>query len=315
MSNRSETACVICGAPEPMGLSVCPDCGGTAPSVGDTLIFVKPQSARHERWQVANMLDRLLRGRAHHAERRLVAAGHQALVRVPAALADRVVRQLSLQGVPALARAARSTFAPLPTSFALLLTTIAIAGTWAGMVAEPMLRWTSPLVAILLLLASQLRLRQPAIGASKRRRVFPKRTERIMVETFAQLPDGEARELLARIVRASESVYRTLHASGATSLAHDIDSLLQHACRAGVDLSELDAGLAVLGDEPGTERSAQMRTKLAARLSHCVHVLYRLHAETVDADPARAQLTDLLEALEMEAEAYGEVRRELEAML
>lgn len=44
-------------------------------------------------------------------------------------------------------------------------------------------------------------------------------------------------------------------------------------------------------------------------------MLYRLHAETVDADPARAQLTDLLDALETEAEAYGEVRRELEAML
>lgn len=58
-----------------------------------------------------------------------------------------------------------------------------------------------------------------------------------------------------------------------------------------------------------------MRTKLVTRLCHGVHMLYRLHAETVDADPARAQLTDLLDALETEAEAYGEVRRELEAML
>ena len=315
MSNESKTTCVICREPEPMGLSVCPDCGGTAPSIGDTLIFVKPQSARTEQGQVADTLDRLLRGRAHHAERRLVAAGHQALVRVPAALADRVVRQLSLQGVPALARTARSAIAPLPVSLALLLTTIAIAGTWAGMVAEPLLRWTSPLVAILLLLASQLRLRQPAIGASTRRRVFPARTERLMVETFAQLPDGEARELLARLVRTSEAVYRTLHASGAKALAHDVDTLLRHACPAAVDLYELDAGLDMLGNEPGTERAAQMRTHLAARLCHGVHVLYRLHAETVDADPVRQQLTGLLEALETEAEAYGEARRELEAMM
>ncbi len=315
MSNRSAMACVICGAPEPMGLSVCPDCGGTAPSIGDTLIFVKPQSAGTERRHVASMLDRLLSGRAHHAERRLVAGGHQALVRVPAALADRVVRQLSQRGVPALAQAARSTFAPLPTSFALLVTTIAVIGTWAGVVAEPMLRWTSPLVAILLLLTSQLHLRQPAIGVSTRRRVLPTRTERLMVETFAQLPDGDARKLLARIVRASESAYRTLHASGAISLAHDVDSLLQHACRAAADLAELDIGLAVLGDEPGTERSAQMRTKLVERLHRGVHVLYRLHTETVDADPVRAQLTDLLEVLETEAEAHGEVRREMEAVL
>ncbi len=298
-----------------MGLSVCPDCGGTAPSIGDTLIFVKPQSERTERWQVADKIDGLLRGRARHAERHLVTAGHQALVRVPAALADSVVRQLSLRGVPAVARAARSTFAPLPTSFALLLSTIAIAGTWAGMVAEPSFRWSGPLVAILLLIASQLRLRQPAIGASTRQRVFPTRTERLMVETFAQLPDGEARELLARLVRTCEAVYRTLHTSGARSLAQDVDSLLQHACRAAVDLSELDAGLAVLGDEPGTERSAQLRTQLVERLHRGVHVLYRLHTETVDADPVRAQLTDLLEALETEAEAYGEVRHELEAML
>lgn len=308
-------ACVICGAPEPFGLSVCPACGGTAHAVGDTLLFVKPDGSRADRRRVREALTPLLEGRTHGAERGLVAGGHRALIKLPAAAADRAVRQLALRGIPAVVRPLRRTWASPPLSFYLVLLSVVLVGGAAGYVAEPFMRWTSPLVAVGLLLAAQLRLRRPAIGAPKRRPVFPGEVEKEAVETFARLPAGAARDLLARLVRAAEPAYRASQATPAAARPHDIADLLTHACRAAGDLADLDEGLTVLEAQPGLERVQRLRDGLAARFRQGIRVLHRLRAETVDADPAQAELAELVVALDGEARAYEAARREVASLL
>ncbi len=316
MTDASLPACVICGAPEPFGLSICPACGGTAQAVGDTLIFVKPTEVRHDTRRVVDALEPLLAGHAHREGRELVAAGHQALIRVPAAAADAVVRRLALHDVPAVARAAGTTWASAPASFYLLLGVMVLVGIWAGRLAEPMLLWISPLMALLLLLAAQVRLRDPAIASPRRRAVFPASVEHQIVTTFAGLPLGTARDLLANLVRAAEPVYRSLRrgAAGGTC-KQDMEQLLTHACRAAIDLSDLDHGLAGVLDEAAIDRVTALHDALASRFRQGVSVLYRLRAETVDADPAHEELAELLEALDADVDACAAARAEVEAWL
>jgi hypothetical protein len=316
MTDALMTVCVICGAPEPFGLSVCPACGGTAQAVGDTLIFVKPTEARHDTRRVLDALEPLLAGHAHREGRDLLAAGHRALIRVPAAAAEGVVRRLALRDVPAVARTARKTWASAPASLYVLLGVMVLVGTWAGRIAEPMLLWTSPLMALLLLLAAQVRLRDPAIASPRRRAVFPAPTEHLIVTTFARLPLGTAHDLLATLVRAAEPVYRALRrgpAGGACK--RDVEQLLTHACRVAIDLSDLDHGLAAVLDETAINRVTSLHDGLASRFRQGVSVLYRLRAETVDADPAREELAELLEALDADATAYAAARAEVDSLL
>ncbi len=316
MSDRPSNTCVICGAAEPLGLSVCPSCGGTAQSVGDTFVFLKPTDAGQDRRRVTEALTPLLAGRLPEQERDLVVAGHRPLIRVPRASADTVVRELALRQVPAVARNVRSTWMSAPLPFYGLLGAMILLGTWAGRSVEPMLLWTSPLMALALLFAAQARLRVPAITVPHRPAVFSAAVERIVVTTLARLPGGEARDLLARLVRSAEPLQRTLtQVATAGVRTADVEQLLTHASRVAIGLADIQEGLAVLGGATGTERMHTLRDGLIARLRQGIGVLHRLHAETLDADPARVELAELLEALDAEAESYASANEEIRSLL
>jgi hypothetical protein len=316
MSDAQATACVLCSKPEPLGLTVCPACGGTAQAVSNTLIFVKPTETGYDRRRTGDALEPLLAGRAHLAERRLVAAGHRALIRVPDSAAHAVVQHLASHEVPAIARAARTVWTSAPLPFYLLLTAIVVVGWAAGRVTDPLLLWTSPLTALLLLLAAHVRMRDPAIPSPRRRSVLPRPVEKLVIATLSRLPDGDARTFLADMVRSAEPVYRALKRTPiAGARSTDVEQLVTLACRAAVDLSDLDRGLALLGDEPGLERAIELRRRLVQRFRQGIHVLHSLRAETVDSDPVRAELAQLVEALDAEAEAFAAARQEVTSLL
>lgn len=308
-------ACVICGAPEPFGLSVCPGCGGAAHGVGDTLIFVRPTESVTDRQRVAEALEPLLEGRTHPAERGLVAAGHRALIRVPAAAADSAIRHLAQRGIPALARTARRAWTTAPARFYLLVGAVAAVGLAAGMASEPLFTWTSPLVSGLLLLGAQVRLRQPVIGTTPRKPAFPVDIERTVVETFAQLPVGDARDLLARLVRTAESVHRALASGIAGARPEDVEELVVHACQAARDLSDLDVALRALEGHPRPRDTRRLRNGMVEQFWRAIGVLHRLRVETVDASPAREELAELLEALDEGSRASIEARDEIRTLL
>ncbi|MDH3457524.1 MAG: hypothetical protein OER90_11865 [Gemmatimonadota bacterium] len=316
MSDAPATQCVLCGEAEPLGLAVCPACGGIAQAVSDTLIFVKPTETGHDKRRTRDALEPLLAGRAHRAERDLVAAGHRALIRVPGNAAPAVVQRLAHHEVPAVARAARTVWTSAPLPFYLLLSSIVLVGLWAGRMSDPLLLWTSPLMALLLLLAAHVRMRDPAIPSPRGRSVLPRPLNKLAITTLSRLPDDETRTFLANLVRSAEPVYRALkHTSVAGARAADVEQLVTLACRAAVDLSDLDKGLALVGDDPGLERAIELRDRLAQRFRQGIGVLHKLRAETVDADPVRAELAELVEALDAEAEAFAAARQEMSSLL
>lgn len=299
---------MICNEPEPLGLSICPDCGGAAHAVGDTLIFVKPSQARGDKLRMLQALKGLLSGRAHKSEKGLVAGGHRALIRVPKAAADTVVRQLALHGVPAEARGGRFTWTSVPLSFYLVLLAMLLVGTWASIAAAPTLRIPSILLPLVLLLAAQLRLQQPAIVTPTRRHLFSAKIERQVIETFALLPVGQARDLLAELVRTAEPVYRALRQTRAVAKPSDIHELVSLACRAAVDLSDLESALADLAGDPSADRAQRLRQGLVERFRQGTSVLHRLRVEAVDADPARDELQNLVVRMDEETKAIAEAR-------
>jgi hypothetical protein len=307
------THCAICGATEPFDLGLCPGCGGGPASAGDTLVFVQASGTGADARRVSGALAHLLRGRAHLSENRLVAGGHRALLRVPKGVAESAIAHLARHGIPAEARPAGRTLAPLPRGFGLLLAFIVVVGIVAGTRAEPMFTWTSPLCAVLLAFAAQTRFRRPAIRTD-RRAAFPAPVERAMAEAFGRLPMGTARDLLVRLVGAAEPLYRALERPSLRGRRREVHELVAVACRAAEDLADLERGIEVLGNDPRADRARTLRDGLVARFRSGIAALHQLRAEAVDGDPAAAELARLVVALDEDADAYAAARRELAVM-
>lgn len=320
--------CLICQQPEPFGLSVCPRCSGAAHGQGDTLIFVKTANSRGNTAAVEEALIPLLQGRAHPSERDLVARGHRALIRVPNAVAPSVVETLALLGIPTRTTPLRRTWTSAPLPFYMLLTSMVVAGGAAGITAAPLLAWASPLVAILLLLAAQLRLQHPAIEPNRRRPVFQSEIENRITETFTELRQGPARDLLASLVCSAEPIYRAVRDARYPVIpTEQIDVLLLHACSAAIDLEEIDLSLRQLEehvDEPGTVeaqwmdgmvRAEHLRDALVQRFLSALAVMHRIGADRIQADPAREALGNLVDAIDQSARAHALAMEEVESLL
>jgi hypothetical protein len=128
------------------------------------------------------------------------------------------------------------------------------------------------------------------------------------VSTLTSLPDGKARALLAELVQAAGSL-----AEG--TQADEVEQVVQLACRAADDLSDLEIGLLHAAGQPGDVKSKRLHRSLTDRLRHATRVLHRLRAETIGLSPTRTMLADLIEELELEADAFVQARHELAAAL
>ncbi len=321
--------CLVCEQPEPFGLGICPSCGGAPHAVGDTLLFVKTPSSRADHTRVNEALTPLLQGRGHLDELGLVGSGHRALIRVPATLVDSVIGVLALRGIPVRATPAARAWASAPLRFYALLLCMALVGGAAGITAAPLLLWTSPLMAVLLLLAAQLRLKHPFIEPTRRKPVFSPEVEVCIAKTFVQLRQGSARRLMAALVRAAEPTYLTLCKTRYPPVpAEQVDDLLLHACRAARDLCDLDESLGQLEHRwstaaassgatwmDGLVHAERVRDGLIQKLLDAMAALRRLHAATLEASPARELLGDLVDAIDESSRAHAEALGEIEALL
>lgn len=315
---RGRGSCLICGGPEPFGLSVCPSCGGVGSAESDTLVFVKPSMTAGEKRDVAQRLGRMLDGRAHSSEVELVSGGHQALVKVPAGVAETVCRELALQGVPAITTRARTTWAHIPIKFYGMLALLAIVGTMAS-AGSTMPFWGAPVVASLLLIGAQQRLRLPVVRSPARRRTLPRELDDQIIRSLAELPRGSARNLLADLVRIAQPLHAAIgraHSSGVPQA--DIERLLSSACGAARDLAQLEQGLSVLeghlDDSTDADRwldglalAERTRDALVQKFLDGLTLLTRVRSDIARSSDEHRELVELLDDIEAHAEAQHEV--------
>jgi len=320
--------CVICGVGEPFGVGLCPGCGGGSKAVADTLIFLQqPADARtHE--AAVDRVRGLLATRADFSELNDVAAGHKALIRVPARSATRVVEQLASRDLKARSMGVDKAWAPMPWKAWGLAGAMAGVGGAAGVAALPALIWASPLLAALMVLLGQRELQRPVVAAVAHEPVLPTPLERKILEALARLPEGTARGLLADLVRMGSGLVAHFKRLGDREAASELATVLEHACEAAMDLSDLDENLTRFEKQresfpnrpegwlDALSQCERTRDALVQRLLDVMTVLGQARSlGAMAATGPSARLAEMGAELSRDLKAHEQAAKEVEALL
>jgi Protein kinase domain len=322
-------ACVICGEPEPFGLTICAHCGGTAPGVADTIVYVRRLTSGGDRGATLLALDEALCPRAATLRGRVGALADLPLIRVPAAVAGRVTDRLAAHGLAARAVPLRESWRAVPGPLAALLATALGAGLWAGVAVLPTLLWTTPIVAALLGAAAVLEMRRPALEDDPHASRIPPDTRARLLGALAALPVGEARQLLARIVQLAEPLFASVAEVGdATEVGAPLCAMLVGCADVAVNLARLDDSLTSMNDAgqavdtPPAEwmddlaRCERARDALVQRLLDAIATLGRLHGQTAQlAQVCAPALADWSAELAADGEGAEEAARDIAGAL
>ncbi|HEY7482188.1 MAG TPA: protein kinase [Gemmatimonadales bacterium] len=316
--------CLLCSGPDPLGLGLCPACGGDGES-SDSLVYL--QRLPHEaRVAAESRLTSVLPAVA--AEARSAIRGERPLFRASTEGAERIVEVLARRDLPARVVSARLVLTELPVGFFLMLSAVVVAGTAAGIQAAPTLRWVTPLFAGLLVVSARRVAATPLVSPRVRATELPAEVARPLLSTLAELPPGTARDLLADLTRMGQSLYARLRRSGDTgSSATVLGELLVASASAASDLALLDANLGRFerqrerlaarpsGSMDALGRCERARDALVQRLLEAMTVLGQLQGQTADLAAAESGLADSITELRAEAEARAAAAKEIEALL
>ena len=315
--------CVLCRAPEPFGIGVCPRCARRAAGGDDVLVFLEWTTPGSSRRVVRETLEERIGTGVSAAARDSAAAGERPLLRVPAEAGDRVVDLLEAQGLPARTEA-RTAWArvAVPPAIVVLAGVVAVTGGAAGFAAAtPLLLVTSPAFAVgLVTLAVALRRAPVWNPSSTRRSRLAAEAERAAVRALASLPPGAARALLIDLLRRADAV------TAAGTNVSGLDQLLIAACDAARDLAALEQHLGAfdarrdrLADAPpgwldALSRCERGRDLLTQRLLEASAALSGWHAASVEgagagvgADALAALVRDMSEEGRRQEAAAREV--------
>jgi hypothetical protein len=297
------TACIVCGRPEPLGMTVCPACGGARVEVADQLLFVLPSRVKSRRERVREMLATLTGQPSRSEAVEAASLGLRPLARVPSASAPEIVARLEDEGLMVTATRADRAWAAIPASFTFLLAAGAAAGLLAGLQGTwPLLALTPAFVA--LVGWSALR------GIAKP--VYPDVVERAvpasLVRALAELPSGEAREIIAELSQAAREVLAPdARLDLSPGLVRTLEELLPVAAAAAMDLAALDQSIADFesrsrgeGSVPetftrGLAEMHAVRTRVSLYLLEVTGLVGRLQGMSADGlSSASARLRELI---------------------
>jgi predicted Ser/Thr protein kinase len=324
--NEGATPCALCGGPDPLAIGLCPACGGSA-DVADTLVFVRRAGDGSSQRAAALRLEAVLphvgpeaAGQAARGERPVFRVSRAGVPRLLEAM-DR--RELAARAVPA------SSAQAVPGRAWTLAGAVVVAGGMAGAVAMPMLLWSSPLVAALVLLAAARDARMPLVASPGRPAGLPAALERTVIEAMVTLPPGTARGLLADVVRTAGAVFAAIARDGdPRELGPALEALVTAACGAARDLADLDEQLArferqrerlvAAGPErlDALARCERTRDALVQRLLEAMTAVARLRTQQAELRGAEEPaLTDVTRELQQEADVQAAAAREIRELL
>jgi hypothetical protein len=314
--------CVMCGAPEPFGLGLCPRCARRADGANDVLVFVESPPLGASRRAVRDALEGRM-PRASQTAHRALLGGERPLLRVPAAAGERVLELLADHGIPARTESlARLWRTDVPTPIMVLAGVVTTGGlATAVLAAAPALLATTPLVAMSLVSIATMGRRTPVWNPRPAgRSVLPLDAEREAARTLAELPNGAARALLIDLLR------RTAGSPVGPAL---VGALVLAACTVARQLAaldrQLDAGAAqterLTSRADGLEalaRCEQGRDALVQRLLETTATLSRITGDAalqaaLPDSPLAAAARELAEEGRLQADAAREVEELLTA--
>lgn len=318
--------CLLCCGSDPLGLGLCPACGGSPAGAADIFVFLRQPAGRAARRVLADRVAELLPAAGGAAS---PAVDERPLFRVTPEGSARVLDALERRDLPAVAVPRSKLWARVPPAYAGMLAAVVLAGIGAGLAAMPLLLWTTPVMGGLLLAAAAQRLRSPLVEPATAARDLPAELEAAVVRTLAELPGGTARGLLADITRLARPLFHRASRMGeASDLVTPLEELVRSACEAAADLAMLDDTLARFESEraravsapadwlDALSRSERARDALVQRLLEAMAVLGRLQGQATFAIAAGdGALAEASRELRGEAEAQAAAARELELLL
>jgi hypothetical protein len=185
-------ACLGCGGDDPLGTGICPACG---PAEGEPTLVVVDAPAT-ERTRIERHLAASFPGQPSAV--REAAAGRRPLLEASRSAAQRAVEALASRQIATRTMAARRALRLLPRDLVVLAVAITVVGSVAGLLVNPTLLVTTPLVAASLL----------GLGLSSARaplwRMNPAR--RPLAPVIAHLPAGGPRTLASDIARTGREL-------------------------------------------------------------------------------------------------------------
>ncbi len=295
------TVCLVCGRPEPLGMTVCPACGGARKEVADQLIFVLPTRARPARLreQLAALTGQPVRSEAVES----ASLGLRALARVPAASAPEIVARLEDDGIMVTATRADRAWAAIPISFTFLLAAGAAAGILAGLQGQYALLALTPLFVTLVAFSAMRGIARPLYPDAVERDVPP-----ALVRALAELPSGQARDIAAELSQAAREVLAPDSRNELSpGLVRTIEELLPVAAAAALDLAALDQSISDFesrsrGDDVvpdsfsrGLREMLEVRTRVSLYLLEVTGLVGRLQGMSADGlSSASARLRELM---------------------
>jgi len=324
----ASAVCILCGGPDPLTLGICPACGGGAPDLADTLVFLERERSGVARRAAALRLAVVMPDLGA-ADRDAAARGERPLFRVPASSASRVQEELKHRELGSRPLPASRAWEVVPLAFWAMVFGVVAAGGAAGVMVLPPLLATTPLVGALLVLGARRASRTPLVLPSARPSGLAPAVEREVVRALSELPPGTARGLLADLVRMSAALTARLERTGDDrGLGSSLAELLPAACGAATDLAQLDENLgrferqrdqlATLPDGwlDTLARCERTRDALVQRLLEAMTVVGRLQGQQAAlAAESDETLVDLTRELRREAEAQAAAAKEVADLL
>jgi hypothetical protein len=204
----------------------------------------------------------------------------------------------------------------LPVSDWLLLAAVAIVGTIAGTLADPRLYAATPLALFLVYGSAARHARAREASDLYAHPDLPLRARRAVEQAAEQLPTGDARTLLVRVVTQAVLFFQA-HQTSVGELADDngmladVTELVESACASAEQLALLDAAT-----EPTGSADSPARGKFTESLTSAAGVIRNLHLAIVGGGTvASERLTEISEDLREEADARSSALAELASLL
>jgi predicted Ser/Thr protein kinase len=319
--------CVMCGAIDVLGTAVCPVCS-SAGKGADALVFLSGRRSALEHDRLLDSVADLLGPYVEAETLAAVASGAKPLMRVPGEYEPQVVAILAARGVDARVVRERVLWRALPAGFLLMVAGVLAAGLVAGAAVDSMLAVLAVPFALVLVAGGVVGLRRPALNATRQASALSTETRSRIADTFAALPAGPARSLLADVVRRGQAVRRVLALrQDSSGIGVTVDELLSLACAAARDLASLDGSLERFDRERARDdgnaawndslaECERARDAAVQRLLDAVTVLGQLDTQSIRGfEDVNARLGELVTEIASEVKARSATREEMEALL
>ena len=257
---RGTSSCVLCNGADPLDLAVCLDCTSRT---GDGFVFVRRSLRKADRPRVVESLRGILPQGVEWEAFDLAAKGYLPVASVPLPAAEHVLGAFAHENVPTHVIPRHWGVAPMPPHMSLLLLSVLVSGSLVGLVSGQILFLGSPIIAGLLWVLAQLRLRRPAASEGRREPWLPHDIEKKLVTCLVSLPVGTPRTLLADAVRLGRLLWERAAVTGDVDIVEDTAQLLVLAADAATDLARVEEASRVVASQRA-EGSAAYVTRTEA---------------------------------------------------